>query len=374
MSAYKNIGLLFNRHYFNHIDFREYPTATDEEKRIKKRVDGENTTKLISKNDSLFKAELDEYIIPVINFGVQTFKLKTIYPGLFSGSGYPHESAIEGELKLGFYFDFTSGLPCLPGSSVKGVLSQAFDHHEYIRDILEELGRGERKPEFEAEFKAEFSNLNLDSIPPNLKTIIFGDQKSNESIYKRDLFFDAFPVSAETALLGSDYITPHHPNLLKSPIPLQFMIVLPEVEFEFRFKLVASGGLSATLKKELFRQILLDQGIGAKTNVGYGQFEQEINRGNQSVVGTGNSLTHPEPKTSQTQIHLKPDEVVAEYLNPDKSSKNNVLVQITSDGVYKDQEVQIRYPAGMKDKQKLIIKLSLTKKKVIQSASVVRML
>jgi CRISPR-associated protein Cmr6 len=30
---------------------------------------------------------------------------------------------------------------------------------------------------------------------------------------------------------------------------------------------------TSAIKKELFKQILLDLGIGAKTNVGYGQFE-----------------------------------------------------------------------------------------------------
>jgi CRISPR-associated protein Cmr6 len=52
--------------------------------------------------------------------------------------------------------------------------------------------------------------------------------------------------------------------------------VLPEVQFEFAFQLKNSQvlpALTAANKLDLFQQILLDLGVGAKTNVGYGQFE-----------------------------------------------------------------------------------------------------
>ena len=55
--------------------------------------------------------------------------LNTTYPGLLIGSGYIHEigsTNIENELKLGFFFDHTTGLPIIPASSVKGLLRSAF--------------------------------------------------------------------------------------------------------------------------------------------------------------------------------------------------------------------------------------------------------
>ena len=58
--------------------------------------------------------------------------------------------------------------------------------------------------------------------------------------------------------------------------PVMFMKILPQVEFNFNFKLFDSKVLSkliAEKKKQLFKHILLDIGIGAKTNVGYGQFD-----------------------------------------------------------------------------------------------------
>ena len=42
------------------------------------------------------------------------------------GVGYQHETGAMGEAKIGFYFDYTTGLPCLSGSSVKGIIRSAF--------------------------------------------------------------------------------------------------------------------------------------------------------------------------------------------------------------------------------------------------------
>jgi hypothetical protein len=89
---------------------------------------------------------------------------------------------------------------------------------------------------------------------------------------------DAFPKESfkhEGRFLAGDYIT-HHEDPLKNPNPVMFLKVLPEVEFVFNFKLNDSKliqALTANNKLNLFKQILLDLGIGAKTNVGYGQFK-----------------------------------------------------------------------------------------------------
>lgn len=64
-----------------------------------------------------------------------------------------------------------------------------------------------------------------------------------------------------------------------------FIKVLPGITFEFRFKLTDSTveiksnngvrkiSLNANQKAQLFQEIILTVGVGAKTNVGYGQFE-----------------------------------------------------------------------------------------------------
>lgn len=176
------------------------------------------------------------------NLGREKLRFNTTYPGLLIGSGYMHElKDIEGQLILGFHFDYTSGLPCIPASSIKGVLRSAFKHKPYIQECLTK------------------ENINIEAL-------------EDEIFEGKDIFFDGFiSKSVEGGyLLDDDFITPHKDNPLKNPIPLRFIKIRPNVEFTFQFKL-KDGILTKEQKLLLFDQILQDLGIGAKTNVGYGQ-------------------------------------------------------------------------------------------------------
>ena len=51
---------------------------------------------------------------------------KTTYPGLAVGLGYIHESDEIEDYKMGMSFDHTTGVPYIPGSSVKGTLRSVF--------------------------------------------------------------------------------------------------------------------------------------------------------------------------------------------------------------------------------------------------------
>ena len=261
MSEYKNIGLLFYKHYFDDVDFKHYNTKNEQDD-----ADNKNERLVEEKNNVILNSVLanSNYELP----GNKTFELSTVYPGLFTGSGYPHESNIEGELKLGFFFDYTTGLPVIPGSSVKGVLRSAFDKADgdYVKELLKELKITGVK------------NIDIEKLKNN---IFEGDEKT--SVYQKDKFFNAFPVESNNEggrFLGDDFITPHK-EPLKDPKPLRFLKVLPEVTFRFNFQLhdfKDDNGkviLSADNKLELFKQILLDLGAGAKTNVGYGQFKDD---------------------------------------------------------------------------------------------------
>jgi len=66
---------------------------------------------------------------------------------------------------------------------------------------------------------------------------------------------------------------------------------------------------------------------------------------------------------------LKPDEVIATYLEPDKKMKNYIKLKIITEGNFKDFIVSVRYPSGMESNQNAILILSLDKKKAIQSAA-----
>lgn len=54
------------------------------------------------------------------------FQLVTTYPGLLIGMGNPHDAKLDAAVKLGFSFDYVTGLPYLPGSSLKGICVPAF--------------------------------------------------------------------------------------------------------------------------------------------------------------------------------------------------------------------------------------------------------
>ena len=185
------------------------------------------------------------------------FELKVVYPGLVTGIGINHEATIEGEFKLGMHFDWTYGMPVIYGSSVKGVLKSYFKEFYKPKD-------------------------GQPSVSDAIDDIFNGGKKS---IYKRDIFFDAVITRPDSQgrILCSDSITPHGDNPLKNPIPITFLKIAPGCKIEFRFKLVPTEivkdgktwSLSAKDKRDLFEMILTTVGIGAKTNVGYGQLKSE---------------------------------------------------------------------------------------------------
>lgn len=263
----RNTGYLFYKEYFKQLTFEN------------------GVPKLSFNNDDLYTLKLD-YNVDELFSAEDHFKLATTYPGLLIGSGYNHEIGDQkNELKLGFFFDYTTGLPCIPGSSVKGVLRDACENAEgkYLLSILKELADGERNSKVKEQVSQFLTDEKNKNELKNFVQFVFVGKKNKDDFLphkERDIFFDAFPISSNNEngkFLANDYITPHkHPTNPKldpftNPNPIQFLKVLPQVTFQFNFRLTDIG-LKKEIKLELFRQILLDLGVGAKTNVGYGQF------------------------------------------------------------------------------------------------------
>ena len=236
-----NLGWLFYKDYYRSPDI-DWDNLKKDEK----------TEKVFrQKNEVLFQAAHHEELIQYFVKGKQQLHFKTTYPGLLIGSGYNHETGAMGEIKIGFYFDYTTGLPTVPGSSVKGVVRSAFDHPDYIGYLLKEKMKIETLPDLEALETEMFTGAN------------------RKNMYEHDVFYDAFLSDSDSGkILDDDFITPHkHP--LKDPIPIQFLKVLPGVTLTFNFDL-KDGVITADEKKELIKLIIADLGVGAKTNVGYG--------------------------------------------------------------------------------------------------------
>lgn len=334
-------------------------------------------------------------------------ELTTSYPGLITGIGVNHQTTLkwmgqaEGkfvqipEFKLGITFDHTTGLPIIPGSSIKGVLRSFFpvmnqnkfcdcyeEKIDYIAAILHKVYRlvsylkneeaekqklrkdllisrsgmytAKTKDELLGQFKKQRENeiLNMEGISDEEFDTLTSDQAltiaaeeylkqfetetiesffrsfnrrgrdelnkevekeyndninailelediniNNEDkkkasslalemfegkrdgmfipIYERDTFFDAIPVSgdmnANGELFAKDFITPHK-NPFKDPEPICFMKIRSNVRFRFYFSL-HDGVISKEEKLLLIKYLLYKNGIGAKTNVGYGQFK-----------------------------------------------------------------------------------------------------
>jgi CRISPR-associated protein Cmr6 len=167
------------------------------------------------------------------------FTLQTIYPGLLVGSGYNHPKLKDDKegFQLGFFFDHTTGQPLIPGSSIKGVL----------RHVLEN-------------YRGMYGDVDIEAVFDK------GGMR----------FYDAYITGTEDGdgrIFGGDYITSHFSDqeggAFKAPNPIRFLKILPGVSFCFQFGL---GDERYAGYIEIFRQILLDFGVGAKSNVGYGQF------------------------------------------------------------------------------------------------------
>ena len=258
----KNISKLFFKDYFeekNGFNFNHVISGSDPDANTQREVKNRNRT--------IKGVEL----IPIPSLSLiedKRFPMKIAYPGLVTGTGLVHDSKkLEGAYNLGMHFDYTWGMPIVYGSSVKGVL------HEYFKEFYN--GDIDKDDLFEDIFNGKVRNKEKDKINDRGELI---RGYNNKSIYHRDVFFDAVITNTYHGhLLEDDSITPHTKGPLKDPEPITMLKIAPGCTLEFRFRLVDShinGKVyTKTEKLELFKTILETVGIGAKTNVGYGQFE-----------------------------------------------------------------------------------------------------
>ena len=259
-----NFGYWYYREYFNTIKLNSEGIVTNFSTFNKK----EEKYKGEKDRDELKNVTLLPHNEEVNIQGIKSFELKTCYPGLLCGVGYHHEinkPKDEGDKEddpevynLGMYFDYTSGLPVIPGSSIKGMLRSAIEEWDFLANYEPSKNT----------LPASLSDRDV-LRKAIIRAVFEGD---GLSIYDRDIFLDAIPVKVDNKLFGEDYIT-HHPDPLKNPNPIRFLRVNPGVTYQFRFILKDHGEkLTADFKQELFKAIICDFGLGAKTNVGYGQF------------------------------------------------------------------------------------------------------
>jgi CRISPR-associated protein Cmr6 len=346
MSGYNN-SLLYYKHYYADSRIR-WEERSDADKERNKAVFKEQ-------NDLLYGAVFPTQTLFLYPEGLTRIALRTTYPGLLLGSGIAHGSGLMGEMKLGFYFDHTTGLPVIPGSSVKGVLRSAFP-----QGYRKAAAKGKKSDEEKAALleKAEQTSVYLQyhlheitqrdweaSEMDALETFLFGSYQTGTSdtpMSGRPVFHDAIPVNADLVqingeatltYLGDDFITPHNkkkgtiPAALRNPVPIAFVKVLPGVTFQFQFALLPFLSKSAEVLldtgqiQKLFAAILLDFGIGAKTNTGYGRLKPAP----QKKVKSGTATSAP-PREHKFKKPFSAGQTVIGKIAVSKKSGNKLVV------------------------------------------------
>ncbi len=245
----KNMNYCFNVEYFEDIDLLN--KGDDTSNRLKKR------------NREIVEFKFGDMTLFKNWQGVSNacFSLYTSYPGVMLGIGNPHNISKDDAVKCGFSFDYVTGVPYAPGSSLKGVLRSFFPEIGFNDDINEE--------------KKKLIELLISDICGEESAHKIDVNELRDSIFENnDVFLGAVPKELGAPIMEMEYITPHK-EPLKNPTPIKFMKIKPNVELAFFFKLndykmEDTVLVSAEQKKDLFRQILLLSGIGAKTNVGFG--------------------------------------------------------------------------------------------------------
>ena len=249
----RNLNLIYNKLYYSKLSEIDFTQLSSQKDREKKAAVADFTNDITNNwNKLLTKTEFHhdkDYIEMSQEIASTRFRMKTVYPGMLVGAGNPHGSHLsEADINMGFTFDYVTGQPCIPGSTVKGVLRSHFkDHAEVVTEILKQI-------------------TEKDVDVKKLECEIFDGV---------DVFFDAviYRGTPENRIIAFDYITPHRKKT-KSPIPIQFIKILPDVVFEFRFKFNNNSHMISNEHKHKLFQILLELfGVGAKTNTGYGRLK-----------------------------------------------------------------------------------------------------
>ena len=190
---------------------------------------------------------------------------------LITGIGQTHPN------EVGMVFDHTIGTPYIPASSVKGIVR--FAH-------MLELIKSENLQQF---LNKEEDGI-IESIHETKIAAIFGGDADKEKEGKKKIklkgkviFLDAYP--AKVPDLHVDIMNPHYGNYYRDengkippadyldPTPIKFLTVKLGTKFTFLALVSKDSDFLLQPVKTAFQIALEEEGVGAKTAVGYGRFE-----------------------------------------------------------------------------------------------------
>jgi CRISPR-associated protein Cmr6 len=165
---------------------------------------------------------------------------------------------------VGIYADRTTGLPMVPGTALKGVLS------------MWACWEANQLPDGSFNKGQDFIRQRQ-LCEGGLAQRIFGDDSEEGSEYAGNIIFvGGFPVLPPP--LGLDIVNPHHEPNGKEKLnltPNAFLCVEPGTKWRFAFFVRPGTDDAATLLETTtawLTQALTQLGLGAKTAAGYGRF------------------------------------------------------------------------------------------------------
>lgn len=240
--------------------------------------------------------------------------------------------------KNGLSFDYTTGLPYIPGSGIKGVIRDFFP-----TEIGDKNDSEEEKLKYQEQNNAKLelinqileSNYTLEDIERIGESIFEGrafEKKENFEkeeylpIFKRDKFIEGRIIvnKNKQIILDKDYITPHK-KILENPVPIKILKIVPRTEIEILLQLTDTKifvpekkdiVITKEQKKKLFTEILFLTGLGAKTNVGYGHFDQkEITRKREEKVKKLHEEEKKEVLKKEKENMTDSEKFIYEYKN-----------------------------------------------------------
>ena len=212
--------------------------------------------------------------------------------------------------EVGMLFDRNTGLPYLPAASVKGAVRYAY----CINFAL-------AHPEKVYSEKEDPKNQTLEeSDVPGLEEM-FGSTDANKSARGGFAFMDVYPEEVPDIVV--DIMNPHHgayyrgesregPVETESPVPIKFLAVEKGFVFKFRgFFLTPEAQVYRIQLMEAFNFAMTELGLGAKTAVGYGRFENILDNTESLIQDIANRKAEDLKRAQQKRERRKIQEKLA---------------------------------------------------------------
>jgi CRISPR-associated protein Cmr6 len=258
--------------------------------------------------ESLLSAKhqaLENYcgIFSSADYAIICFRAKLISP-LITGMGESHPNEVS------MVFDHNLGIPYIPASGVKGIVRFA---HALSIFLAED---GSVKEQYNQQNELDETEEDIPDIFGGEKTVTEEEKGKKVMVRGRVIFLDAYPERIPD--LKIDIMNPHYgdyyadkegkkpPADYLSPSPIKFLTVSTENIFVFRAIAERKNGLAQKVN-DAFKKALTEEGVGAKTAVGYGRFEIDRIGG----IETDKHKNDGSTKTASVEIEKKFQSIVS---------------------------------------------------------------